>query len=104
MANDLTTLRAFRDQFLLQTSIGTAFVEAYYTWGRFGAAYIADEPILRTAARILLTPFVWAASAFVAFGSLGAMILFLSLGMIVVASRRVIHARILRNVPMEVRS
>ncbi len=103
MANDLSMLRAFRDQILLQTSMGQAFVQTYYRWGRFGAAYIADKPIIKAAVRALLTPIVWIASAFVLFGPLGAFLLLMSLGMVLFAMRRSLHQRIFSQVPMEVR-
>ena len=104
MTGDLGTLRNFRDQFLLQTSMGTAFVKAYYTWGRFAAAYIADKPALRAVTRAALTPLIWLASAVVAFGPLGALFLVVSLGMLLFVARKSLLGHILRDVPMEVRS
>jgi len=104
MSNDLTTLRSFRDQILLQTSLGRTFVQAYYQWGRFGAAYIADKPLLKAVTRTLLTPLIWLASAFVVFGPMGGILLLMSLGIVLFAIRRSVHRRIFRHVPLEVRS
>jgi len=59
MAGELNTLRAFRDNVLLPTDAGRAFVEEYYAWGRFAAAWIADKPALKAVARVLLAPLVW---------------------------------------------
>ena len=104
MTGDLGTLRSFRDQFLLQTSMGTAFVKAYYTWGRFAAAYIADKPALRAVVRAVLTPLIWLAAAVLALGPLGALFLVVSLGMLLFVARKSLLGHILRDVPMEVRS
>ena len=103
MANELDTLRQFRDQFLLQTSWGSLFVETYYRWGRFAAAYIADKPLLRFGARILLTPFVWVAAACVKFGLGGTLLLLLSFGIVLAAVRKSLTEHILRDVPVEIR-
>jgi hypothetical protein len=61
MATQLTLLRAFRDQVLLPTTLGTAFVGAYYRWGRFVAAWIAPSPVARALVRVLLVPLIWLA-------------------------------------------
>lgn len=66
--NNLHTLRQFRDEILRGSTAGSAFVDAYYRYGRFAAAYIADKPALRAAARVALSPLVWLATAMVALG------------------------------------
>jgi hypothetical protein len=104
MTKDLGTLRAFRDQILMQTSMGRAFVESYYRWGRFGAAFIADKPVVRACVRALLTPIVWVTSVLVAFGPLGGIFLLMSIGLVLTALRRRMNRFILRDVPLEVRS
>jgi hypothetical protein len=72
MASDLDTLRAFRDGVLMQTASGRWFVDTYYTHGRFLAAWIADKPALKAAARVLLVPLVWLAECVLLLSPLGA--------------------------------
>jgi hypothetical protein len=95
MDRDLGTLRRFRDQLLMQSSIGRSFVGGYYQWGRFAAAYIADKPALRFAARVVLTPLIWIASIFLFFGPVGGIAFFGSLFMLLGALRK----RVLRLAP-----
>lgn len=57
----LELLRSFRDQVLVPTTLGSAFVAAYYRWGRFVAAWIAPSPVARLLARVVLVPLVWIA-------------------------------------------
>ena len=61
MSAHLGALRSFRDQVLLPTTVGAAFVERYYRWGRFAAAFIAPSPVARFITRVLLVPLVWLA-------------------------------------------
>jgi len=63
MATHLNALRAFRDQVLMPTTAGQAFVEHYYRWGRFAAAFIAPSPVARFMARVVLVPLVWLAQS-----------------------------------------
>ena len=58
MASELTTLRSFRDRFLLTSELGRAFVKGYYRWGRFAAAWIHDKPVLKSVTRVLLAPLI----------------------------------------------
>jgi len=88
MQGNLNTLRAFRDEVLLQTRWGRAFVDAYYRWGRFPAAYIADKPALRFAVRVALVPLVWIAAATTTLGTTGALLLLVTLVLAVAALRR----------------
>lgn len=80
MANELGTLRAFRDTVLLPTESGRQFVAEYYMWGRFAAAWIADKPGLKWVTRVLLTPLVWFAELALA-TSFGWALVFFGLGM-----------------------
>jgi len=59
MAEDVNTLRAFRDQHLLKTELGKALVELYYEHSPTVAETIADKPALRAIVRALLKPVVW---------------------------------------------
>ncbi len=53
-------LRDFRDEVLLHTGIGRRFVALYYQYSPPVADVIAENPVLRSLTRILLTPVVYA--------------------------------------------
>ncbi len=57
----LETLRQFRDQLLLRSKPGRAFVDWYYSWSPKAAHYIWDRPSMKFAVRTLLLPIVVAA-------------------------------------------
>lgn len=61
MEEHVQTLRKFRNQFLLTNSFGRKFVEVYYKYSPPVANYIAEHEALRTAARVILWPVVFAA-------------------------------------------
>jgi hypothetical protein len=54
----VTSLRQFRDEVLLQTTIGALMVDAYYKHSPPIAEYIRHRPLLRSLTRIALTPLV----------------------------------------------
>jgi hypothetical protein len=58
MAVEIGHLRVFRDNTLLQSGAGAAFVDAYYRISPAAAAWIADRPAARATARIVLAPAV----------------------------------------------
>jgi hypothetical protein len=58
MADEVQTLRSFRDRVLLQNTAGCVFVGLYYRHGPALAAVIADHPARRGAARLALWPLV----------------------------------------------
>lgn len=58
MAAQLDTLRAFRDNALLDSSIGIAFADAYYRLSPPAAAWLAQRPVMRAAVRTTLLPLV----------------------------------------------
>ncbi len=60
LAPEVTVLREFRDRCLLTNRPGQAFVEWYYAVSPRAAAFIAEHESLRTAARLGLTPVVYA--------------------------------------------
>ncbi|MDD3268514.1 MAG: cohesin domain-containing protein [Syntrophomonadaceae bacterium] len=53
-------LRQFRDKHLLTSALGRSFVEFYYRNSPPLAAYITQHQVLKTTARMLLTPIVFA--------------------------------------------
>jgi hypothetical protein len=58
MEPHVMTLRHFRDSYLLTNRLGTTLVEAYYKYSPPMANYIAQHGVLRSAVRVVLTPFV----------------------------------------------
>lgn len=55
----VTSLRLFRDRYLLTTDAGRTFVQGYYRYSPPVAAFIARRDTLRAAVRLLLTPLVY---------------------------------------------
>ncbi|RXT07015.1 immune inhibitor A domain-containing protein [Ammoniphilus sp. CFH 90114] len=55
---EVALLRLFRDQYLLQSSVGKAFVELYYTYSPPIAQFIANSEILKLLVRLVLMPVV----------------------------------------------
>jgi len=66
MAADIDTLRALRDTYLLESSVGTAFVDAYYRVSPAIASVIAQSPALTAGVRLLLLPVIFAAKCLLA--------------------------------------
>jgi len=58
MADEVATLRQFRDEVLLSNAVGTKLVEMYYTYSPAIADATSQSPALRTAMRIALVPVV----------------------------------------------
>ena len=58
MADEVATLRQFRDEYLLSNAVGTKLVEMYYTYSPAIADATSQSPALRTAMRIALVPVV----------------------------------------------
>ncbi|MGI9264183.1 MAG: CFI-box-CTERM domain-containing protein [Gammaproteobacteria bacterium] len=54
----VASLRLFRDEVLLQTSLGTMIVETYYRYSPPIAMYISQRPSLRSLTRAALAPLV----------------------------------------------
>ncbi|MBI5741786.1 MAG: cytochrome C peroxidase [Nitrospirae bacterium] len=59
MADEVMTLRRFRDRYLLTNAAGKVFVKLYYTYSPPIADYIAGHEVLKAAARTALAPFVY---------------------------------------------
>jgi hypothetical protein len=60
MAEEVNTLRAFRDRRLMTNPAGRAFVRTYYTLSPPIAKFIAKRPYLRYITRQMLKPVIWA--------------------------------------------
>jgi hypothetical protein len=58
LANDVVTLRSFRDRALRTTLLGELAVEAYYTFGPSVAGVIGQSELLRATTRAALAPVV----------------------------------------------
>jgi hypothetical protein len=84
------TLRTFRDRHLLTNGPGRAFVRLYNGFSPPAADLIKDSPILKTAARILLTPMVYAIRYPAAFSGLFFLVIVLG---IFIANRQRSRAR-----------
>jgi hypothetical protein len=65
MASQVSTLREFRDRYLLRCGVGRAFVAFYYRWSPPVADVIAASETLRGMARVALWPAVLTANLFV---------------------------------------
>ncbi len=88
MAVHLDTLRSFRDEVLMPTTLGQAFVERYYRWGRFAAAFIAPSPVARFVTRVLLVPLVWLAQLATGVAPMGLWVLLAGLALLWRGRRR----------------
>jgi len=60
MADEVVTLRAFRDKHLLTNTIGKNFVRLYYTYSPPIAEYIKEHDTLRFVVRLILWPIIYA--------------------------------------------
>ena len=58
MANDVSTLRSFRDSLLAKSILGELAIETYYTFGPAVAGVIGESDVLRATARAALTPVI----------------------------------------------
>lgn len=56
MADQINTLRLFRDEYLLTDKLGQMFVSLYYQSSPPVAGFIEDHPVLKPAVRIALLP------------------------------------------------
>lgn len=62
LANEIRSLRRFRDRILAPSAVGSSLIKAYYAVGPWFASVIQVHPWLRDLSRNLLTPIVeWAA-------------------------------------------
>ncbi len=59
MAKEVVVLKNFRDNVLLQTSVGRSFVKFYYEFSAPLADYIGEHEISRTAVRFALMPVIY---------------------------------------------
>jgi hypothetical protein len=68
----VVVLRNFRDNFLLKSALGTAFVRFYYATSPPIADFIREHVVLRTVTRWLLTPLIYAVEYSLATGGIAA--------------------------------
>jgi uncharacterized repeat protein (TIGR02543 family) len=61
MAAQIDTLRTFRDAYLLDSTVGTAFVDTYYRISPAVAEVVAKSPVLAAGVRIILIPMIFLA-------------------------------------------
>jgi len=61
LADELETLRAFRDETLLTNAVGAALVKAYYAVSPKVADFIGDHTLARLVVRVMLKPAVFLA-------------------------------------------
>lgn len=59
MAEEVITLRKFRDQYLLPNESGRRFVSLYYKHSPALAEYISDNEEAKTVVRLGLKPLIW---------------------------------------------
>ena len=59
LAREVKLLRQFRDQYLIPSTVGQLFVEAYYFLSPPVAAFISQQPVLKAVIRVALWPLVW---------------------------------------------
>ncbi|MNT12385.1 hypothetical protein D3C72_1473100 [compost metagenome] len=69
MAPEVETFRQFRNEFLLTHEWGKSFVRTYYKYSPKYAAIIAQNDILRTAARAALWPMLMIVKISLAWGA-----------------------------------
>ncbi|MEA3364167.1 MAG: CFI-box-CTERM domain-containing protein, partial [Candidatus Hydrogenedentes bacterium] len=84
-AEELAVLRRFRDEVLLQTTLGTAFVDLYYQASPPFAAEVARHPALAALVRGVLTPTAYALVS--PWKAMGVVLLFVGAGYL--ARRRI---------------
>lgn len=68
MEEHVVRFRAFRDQVLMRTSFGRAFVEFYYEYSPDAAKFIQSNEVLKTVTRFLLYPILFFAEMVMKFG------------------------------------
>lgn len=89
MESQVQTLREFRNEFLLKSSIGRKFVKAYYQLSPPIAQWIAENEIARTIVRYGLWPMILFAEAALNFGFIPVFLVFVgSLATLVFVLRR----------------
>ena len=59
MAAEIDTLRDFRDAYLLDNAVGTAFVDVYYSTSPAIADVVAKSPVLAAMVRLVLMPVIF---------------------------------------------
>ena len=63
LANEVVSLRGFRDRYLRTHATGEVLVESYYTFGPPFAKLMVGSPLLRRTARAALAPVIESAQS-----------------------------------------
>lgn len=92
-ASELNVLRDFRDQILMKTAIGRAFVRAYYFASPVAAQFILKHDALRDLTRKALVPFVWFAGISLSIGANAVLWFLISLAIALTAVVHVLATR-----------
>ncbi len=87
MAEDIDTLRAVRDTFMLDNAVGTAFVDTYYRVSPMLADAVAQSPVLAAVVRVLLVPVIFLGKVALTMSWLTALV-GLSIGMMYIMRRK----------------
>lgn len=89
MASEVQTFRKFRNVYLLDSSIGAAFVKWYYAYGPYGAQVISQSEILKATARVFLYPLYWFAELSLQHGFLMTLLGFILVLVLLVRTKKI---------------
>jgi len=88
MADEITTLQQFRDEYLLSNAVGTKLVRMYYTYSPAIADAVAQSAVLRAAVRVALAPVVALSTIMLGTSTAAKLAALGLLGLVFVAVRR----------------
>ena len=88
MADQIDTLRALRDTYLLDNVVGTAMVDVYYRVSPAVADIIAKSPVLASVVRMLLTPVIFMSRLVLAMPTMTMLITMIASAMAILRRRR----------------
>lgn len=88
LEGDIEVLRAMRDTYLLDTALGTAFVDAYYSVSPVLAGVVAKSPVLSALVRMVLVPVIALCKLVLAMPQVAFGVGILAMGVVVVSRLR----------------